>query len=101
MVGGTKSYIEAVLRRYSIANVPENAGAGERVCIESFSRKFDLKNVPCHRNWPTVPIYPVEKEWCVHIIYHAGLITEVEYSPPPPTEFRIRYLALRGKGKIT
>jgi hypothetical protein len=25
----------------------------------------------------------------------------VEYSPPPPTEFRIRYLALRGKGKIT
>ena len=100
LAGGTGMYLEAVLRRYRIANVPENPAlraslaektreeleAGLRAGDPEVAARTDMSSRKrIVRGWE---------------IMEAGKIAPVEYSREPELEFDVRVFALRRERQV-
>jgi tRNA dimethylallyltransferase len=87
MAGGTGMYIEAVLRRYRIANVPEDAELRARLTgrpredLEAHLRAKDPALAGRTDLSSAKRIIRALEVW------HAGRAGTIEYSPPPPADF--------------
>ncbi len=93
MAGGTGMYIEAVLRRYRIANVPENPSLREslrgrsREDLEAELKAKDPELAAKSDLSSGKRIIRALEVW------HAGLVKPVEYSRPPAVDFSFSVFA--------
>lgn len=94
LVGGTGMYIEAVLRRYQIANVTENPELRKSLETKTNDELIgELQKVDANLAGRT-DLSSRKRIIRAHIIYLASLSSPVEYSPQPPTDFTFQVFAL-------
>jgi tRNA dimethylallyltransferase len=87
MAGGTGMYIEAVLRRYQIANVPEDADLRARLAgLPREDLEADLRAKDPALAART-DLSSAKRIIRALEVWHAGRAGTIEHSPPPPVDF--------------